>query len=244
MLQELGIDVSLMPETTEASIRPLPARQQRSRDTLARLLDATEEVLAEKGYEGTTVPAIAGRAGLSVGVLYRRFPDKDALLRAVWGRFFFRVREKKDELAEWKLPVPETASGAVGWLVRNLIESYRRNRRILRALSMYSRTHPDPEFREEAAAMNAESLRLTAQLLDRWRSQIRHPDPDKAISNGLVFVTSILRETILADQSLRPWMDMPGEELEEELTRLLIGYLDLEPTSTADRPRRSGGKRK
>lgn len=37
---------------------------------------------AEKdGLEGATIPHIAARAGLTPGAVYRRFPDKDALLR-------------------------------------------------------------------------------------------------------------------------------------------------------------------
>ena len=33
-------------------------------------------------------PAIAARAGMSVGNVYKRFPDKDSLIRAVYARFF------------------------------------------------------------------------------------------------------------------------------------------------------------
>jgi len=43
------------------------------------------------GAEAATVPAIAERAGASVGAVYRRFPDKDALLRAVCERFLERI---------------------------------------------------------------------------------------------------------------------------------------------------------
>ena len=63
-----------------------PVKQARSKRTLERLLDAAEEVLSHDGLEGATVPAIARRACLSVGVVYRRFPDKDALLRTVYER--------------------------------------------------------------------------------------------------------------------------------------------------------------
>ena len=44
-----------------------------------RLLSATEALLEHGGLEAATVPAIAKAAGLSVGVVYRRFPDKDML---------------------------------------------------------------------------------------------------------------------------------------------------------------------
>src|SRR2546430_13648548 len=68
-------------------------KQARSRLTVHRLVSATEALLAQGGLEAATVPAIASLAGVSVGVVYRRFPDKDNLLRAVYDRFFERARE-------------------------------------------------------------------------------------------------------------------------------------------------------
>src|SRR5215210_108773 len=66
----------------------LPAVQARSQHTRDRLLDAAEMLLRKRGPEAATVPAIAERAGVAVGSVYRRFPDKDAVLRSVYERFF------------------------------------------------------------------------------------------------------------------------------------------------------------
>jgi len=115
----------------------------------------------------------------------------------------------------------------VRWLVANLIGFYRHNRRILRALHRYARTHPDPEFRAEAAAINAESLRLTGVLLEPYRDQMSHPDPERAIRYGLLFATMALRETILGDEAQRPGYELADDDLEDELTRLVLGYLGL-----------------
>src|SRR6185312_6977430 len=51
-----------------ARLRENPPQQARSRVTLTRLLDATEALLDEGGLDAATVPAIAARAGVSVGV--------------------------------------------------------------------------------------------------------------------------------------------------------------------------------
>lgn len=48
-----------------------------------RLLRAAESVFSESGYEGSTVAAIAQRAGISAGNVYRYFGSKDALFQAV-----------------------------------------------------------------------------------------------------------------------------------------------------------------
>ena len=46
------------------------------------ILEAALEVFRERGYEGTTIPAIADRAGIAQGTLYNYFPSKEKLLFA------------------------------------------------------------------------------------------------------------------------------------------------------------------
>ncbi|MDD7812188.1 helix-turn-helix domain containing protein [Mycobacterium sp. CSUR Q5927] len=50
--------------------------------TTVRLLDATEQLLADKGIRATTMIDVAERAGVSRAWLYRKFPDKPALVGA------------------------------------------------------------------------------------------------------------------------------------------------------------------
>lgn len=66
-------------------MRRLP-RQQRSRELVERLLDATAAVVVERGVQHLTTNHIAERAGVSIGSLYQYFPDKDALLEALLER--------------------------------------------------------------------------------------------------------------------------------------------------------------
>lgn len=48
--------------------------------TTDRLLDATEQLLADKGIRATTMIDVAERAGVSRAWLYRNFPDKPTLV--------------------------------------------------------------------------------------------------------------------------------------------------------------------
>src|SRR5262245_52096243 len=70
------------------------AVQARSLDALERILDAAEAQLAKQGLAGATIPAIAERAQVATGTVYQRFHDKDALLRAVFLRFFAQAEER------------------------------------------------------------------------------------------------------------------------------------------------------
>ncbi len=50
------------------------------------LLDAALKTFDELGYSATPVPAIAGRAGIAVGSVYRHFASKEELANALYRR--------------------------------------------------------------------------------------------------------------------------------------------------------------
>ena len=53
----------------------------------AKVIEEATRLFAEKGYESTSVNDVAARAGVSVGALYKYFPDKPALLEGVLSHF-------------------------------------------------------------------------------------------------------------------------------------------------------------
>ena len=202
-----------------------PAKQARSRLTLHRLLSAAEALLEHGGLEAATVPAIAEAAGVSVGVVYRRFPDKDALLREVYGRFFSiygeQNRARLQSLATIDLPLPKIARG----IIVGMTEGHRQRRGLLRALIRYARTHRDPDFRAAARQMNRETMHAIILLLMPHREEIAHPDPRKAIELGLLAVAATLQNILLEEQTLYG-IEEP-DDLAEEMVRLFFGYLGI-----------------
>lgn len=71
-----------MARTASAEPRKHP-RQQRSAETVERILTAAARIFDERGYRGTTTNHVARQAGVSIGSLYQYFPNKDALLVAL-----------------------------------------------------------------------------------------------------------------------------------------------------------------
>lgn len=70
------------PVPPAPSLRRTPV-QQRSADRLARILDACAELLDETGYENLSTRAVAQRAGVPIGSVYRFFGNKRALAIAL-----------------------------------------------------------------------------------------------------------------------------------------------------------------
>jgi AcrR family transcriptional regulator len=61
----------------------MSARTTRSEERRAEIVRAALEVIAERGYRGTSLAAVAERVGLTQQGLLHHFPTKDALLVAV-----------------------------------------------------------------------------------------------------------------------------------------------------------------
>ena len=71
-------------QSTTAPPRRRLSRAESQARTRAALVDAAEDVFAERGYHGTSVEEVVARAGFSRGAFYSNFADKDELFLAVF----------------------------------------------------------------------------------------------------------------------------------------------------------------
>ncbi len=94
------------------SERPLRRDAERNRQ---RILDAARELFAERGL-GVTLNDIAHHAGVGVGTVYRRFPDKAPLIDAL----FEQRLEEFVGLMNAALDDPDPWQGFAGFLERAL----------------------------------------------------------------------------------------------------------------------------
>ena len=118
----------------------LPASQARSRELRRRLVEAGERVFAREGYEGARLADIAAEAGCSVGAVYFRFKDKDALFFAIAEAFAEESgRTFADLLADVaSLPQAEV----VRMFVTEMARVHQEHRGLLRAIVEHGFAHP------------------------------------------------------------------------------------------------------
>jgi len=69
------------------------ARQQRSQATFDTILASAGALFDEIGVEATTMDAIARRAGVSIGAVYRFFENQDAVVATLALRISERIQE-------------------------------------------------------------------------------------------------------------------------------------------------------
>lgn len=99
----------MITENQDAIELPQPRRRGRPRGitehgTAARaaLYKTALELIAEKGYEATTLRDIAQRAGVSVGLLYRYFPSKQSLVLHLYDELSAEYAERARQMPDGK----------------------------------------------------------------------------------------------------------------------------------------------
>ena len=201
-------------------------QQERSRRTLEKLLAATTEMLEQHGLEGATIPRIAAQAGVSVGSVYRRFEDKDALFRAA----FLHLIEHSVEVNKKNL-VPETFAGmtletVVRALVKAMVRQFRMQPGLLGALQHFLQHHSDIDFRERALTMIAGNYERIAAVLLIFRDQFPRADAGRAaLFIILSAITVIQARTLENDSVWEKVAPLDDKDLEAEVTDLIVVYL-------------------
>lgn len=208
-----------------------PVRQARSQETLERLLDSAEALIEDKGFDDITVVEIATRAGFSVGAVYSRFHDKQAVLHRLQDRFVDEANLTTDDAFD-----PERWQGAsieeiISELTVFLVEIHRARRGVLREL--LGRTKSEPSMIERKERLVAHVGEHLESLLIARAERIGHPNPRLAIRFGLRLVLSTLEQAILFDEPGAYGVPNSDEELAAELTRAYLAYLDLDEPSQA-----------
>lgn len=120
-----------MPSHIAAAARRVP-QQERGHRRVASLLGAAADVMAEVGYEQTTMCAIAERAGSSIGSLYQFFPNKEAVAEALRASYIGEVEALWATLAQRAKDL--TAEELVVELVKSEIRFARKHRAFLALL--------------------------------------------------------------------------------------------------------------
>lgn len=171
--------------------------------TRGRLVSAARHLLEEGGYAAASVQAIAERAGVATGALYRHFPSKAELFVEV-----FRDAAKRDLVA---MRDAASSGGFVERLeaaVSTFASRALRNRRLAWAL-VYEPV--DPRVDRERLAYRREYCRQMAALLHAGIAAGEIPDQDAdlsaaalvgAIAEALVGPLSPIEGRVASDEAL------------------------------------------
>jgi AcrR family transcriptional regulator len=168
-----------------------PPRRRPARETLEKIVVAAEEQLREEELDSFTVQSVILRAGLSVGAFYSRFPDKTALIHEVQERVHDRVDSLIVTDLETLAPQVHSLQEAVGEGFGVLIRHVLSQRELFRAFMMMSVF--DQHMREKGEHINLQRKQALLALLQPFRGEIGHADPDAAIDSAFAIYSSTMR---------------------------------------------------
>lgn len=204
-----------------------PATQERSRRTLAAILNAAERLLNEKPFDEITISEICRAAGCSPPAFYQRFRDKEALLHAIHERW----TDDSIALVERFLDPGPWTGQRIEKLVRTLVQGVlaMESRSGGLRTTAVRRSFSDERFAERIRAIRHELYSHLARVLRQLSDQISHPDPEHAARFLVRLIQGVgarhYEGPHLEDRDLDP------DELIDDLTRVALDYLGAEPDS-------------
>jgi AcrR family transcriptional regulator len=140
-------------------------KQDRSRATRLRLLEAAVASLAEIGYPASTVAVVAERAGVSRGAAQHHFPTREDLFTAALAHMtHVRAAELRRELSELPGRRPSTAE------IVDLTFALFSGQLFRAALTLWVAAAAEPSLREQIVGLEArigrEIHRVVVDLLE------------------------------------------------------------------------------
>nr|WP_230425066.1 TetR/AcrR family transcriptional regulator [Prauserella cavernicola] len=182
-------------------------RQERSRTTRRRLIDAAVECLAELGWHGTTVSMIAERAGVSRGAAQHHFPTREDLVVAAVGHL---GEEQIAELRARAAALPAGPSRALP-VAEMLLDLYT-GVKFRAALHLWVAASTDEALREVLVPLQAkvgrEAHRVALELLgaDESRPGVRETvQATLDLARGLGLANLLADDTNRRRQITRQW---------------------------------------
>lgn len=191
-------------------------RQQRSRQTVERIIDAGRTVLADQGYDAFSTNRVAAVAGISPGSLYQYFGDKDAILTIVIDRYWDEVAEQVAASLNDRIGPGTIGLDGVRSILDALFSALERNPALLRVLTEQL---PQVANRERRHALEQRIRDVLVTYLTARPESSRRPDVDLAAWVLVMAVQNV---------ALRWSLDRPGfnrDRVLDEVVVLVGGYL-------------------
>lgn len=214
-----------MPRKNKATLSS--PQQDRSRETLRKILDATETILSQKPAAELSIRQVLKLSGVSNGSFYSRFPNKDALIKECWKGLVETVGENINRNFDEYIdrPLAEKVHLLMEWQIKR----YYKYREVFRAFLNLMRT---TDLKPTARNMTSYAAygKTTTDFLMASQDEIKHPDPVHAIDIATFVTFAAARELILYPHTPHASsMKMPQAKMIDELSNVFLSILVCSP---------------
>lgn len=196
-------------------------KQDRSRATRRRLLEATIDCLAESGWAATTVSVVAERAGVSRGATQHHFPTREDLITASL-EFMFDSRIERVRTEPFDVPEGVGRTEAV---VERIVDQCTGNM-FKAALQVWTAAAADPALREMLLPLEEKFGRVShAVAVEQLGADVTDPVVHRTVQATLDLARGLGLADVLTDDSarrreiVRHWAAQLDEVLRESSSR-------------------------
>ncbi|GAB3378268.1 TetR/AcrR family transcriptional regulator [Lysobacter fragariae] len=217
----------MSPSTAQLPARPTP-RQDRSRRTEQALLDAALELFRERGVDAVTVSDIAAAAGVAPATIYRRFGDKDGLLKEAFASFTGMAMQVLDMVP---LRAEQDAVELLADITTVVMHFSHGNQRLLQ--SSYAKALVDEFYEAQMIALRRHTIATLKRHFQSKAGEIAHPHADIAIDFALRQAVAMLSARLVTGKLETGSDEMSDAVFLRELMRSLLGYLQIPYTTDA-----------
>lgn len=164
--------------------KPRTKKTPKGEQTRTVIENAALELIRERGYEQTTMRAIAEKANVSLGNAYHYFPSKDHLVQA----FYHRIHEEHLSAVLPALEKETTLKGRLDAVIRlkvDILEPYHQFAAVLFKTAAHPESPLNP-FADESAPVRREDIKLFEDVVTG--SKVRVPDDLRAELPYLLWV--------------------------------------------------------
>lgn len=188
--------------------------QERSKHTVAAILEATARLLVSEGYYAVTTDKIAETAGVSIGSLYQFFGNKESVVSALIKQLIEEDRRYFLENLQSAAALP--AAQKVMRMIEVGFSVYKTKTELRAALATVRLYLTEQDYMAQSRKILMDLLRANLPPLSPGR------DPDKVSYMAVTTYLSILNNSVLDKPSM-----MEDESLMQELFLMFKRYLEI-----------------
>lgn len=204
------------------------ATQARSRATERRILDALEAALSDRPFDTLAMTEIAAAAGVSIGGIYARFDNKEALLHALHARYEVERTDRMRSALDADRLGGEPLETRVRAVVAAVVELMSERRALLRTFLLRYWTDPGL-IRGPFAGRLDEVYRLATEVLRGSGAADRQRISEARARVALAVVLGACRDIVVMKPAAAPGaVDLTPDELITHLTAAALGMLAVE----------------
>ncbi|WP_417494016.1 TetR/AcrR family transcriptional regulator [Maricaulis sp.] len=207
-----------------------PAKQSRSKLTRDKLVAALEHLLRQRSFEDISIADLAAEAGLSVGTVYRRFENRDALIPVIFELYAARVTQfAASPSGKLALEPEDGLRTALRQMVSQGWKFLTAEAHLVRAAHLYARLRPDLVGDEWEAFLEM-AVASSLALIEHFGDEVSISGRREAAE-----IVTYLLNTSLIERALYPQdgpafaLTMSDEEFTAAMADAIYGYLTAPP---------------